>query len=303
MRKFIVFAITALLALTLPVSAYAEEIVADDTAQETEAATEDVAPETEPVTTAAEAVTEEAEAETTAEAAETATEAEETTAAESTAETENAAETETDELSALLDVATPEQVELIKQYVLYGIKSLPVSERVKLFLLDQLNAIMWIVVSAAMIAFAVVNRLTSKKHTDEAATMTDNAIEFAKLGQSAMEEASKGMKQISEDSAKLMTEILIEAKSRFDRNELEVAKYVDDASEKIKSITAEASATLRESSERENALTEALLLTDQIVAYLIENSALPEVERDRMTKISEQIAAQIEDVKNAKEAN
>ena len=235
------------------------------------------------------------------EAAESLTEADTASADELVTDTNNAAETETDELSALLDVATPEQVELVKQYILYGIKSLPVSERVKLFLLDHLDVIMWLIAAIAVVVFAVSNRLASKKHTDEANKMTDNAIEIAERGQNAMDEAQKKMDAFAAETAKIIENVLEEAKKRLDDNALEVRKYVDGAAEKIEAAEKSASDVMQQASERDTAMTEAVLLTNQIIAYLIEKSYLPEVEKDSMAAISAKIADQIEKAKKSKE--
>ena len=281
MKRFIIFTMTLLLVISLPLC-----VSADDSAE---------------VTGGAETIT---ETTTTAEtAAESLTEAEEVTEGETTAETENAAETETDELSAMLDVATPEQIEIMKQYMLYGIKSLPVSERVKLFLLDHLNALMWVVAAAALLIFAVSNRLTSKKHTDEAATMTNNAIELANIGQKSMEDAQNKIQSTERQFAEMMDHVKSDLDKCLEENAKNMAEFMENAMNRLESISQSANNAMRDTSEREKALTEALLLNEEITAYMIEHSALPEVERDRMTKISKKIAAQLREVENEVSGN
>lgn len=269
MKRFIIFAMTMILFISLPLCAHAGDVV--EVTGETESTVE-TTPET---------------------ATESITEAEEVTSGETSADTENAPETETDELSAMLDVATPEQIELIKQYMLYGIKSLPVSERVKLFLLDHLNALMWLVAAAALLIFSVSNRLTSKKHTDEAATMTNNAIELAEIGEKSMADAQKEMQAIKTQCAEMLERVKSDLDNRMEENAKNMADFMEDAVNRLDSILQSANNAMRDTSDREQALTEALLLNEEITAYMIENSALPEVERDRMTTISNKIAEQL----------
>lgn len=292
MKKFFILA-AVLLVLSFPVGASAEDVTAEAT---------------EPQTSVETAV------ETAAETAETATEAEEAAAVESSADTENAAETDTeavtkaeetdtDELADLLDVATPEQIELVKQYILYGIKSLPVSERVKLFMLDNLNAIMWLLAAIAAVVFAITNRLTSKKHTDEAQYMEDKANEAEERSINNLATAEKNMAAMRDACVAAVCETLAVAKKHIDSNREESKRYVDWALEVAKGIADNANAALRENSDRESAMTEALLLSSEITAYLIENSSLPEVERDRMTAIANRIADKIAEAQKPKEVS
>lgn len=271
MKRFIIFAMTLLLIISLPLCVSAEDVAEG--------------------TGGAESVTEITD--TTYTATEAITAAEEVTEGKTTTDTENAPETETDELSDLLDVATPEQIELVKQYILYGIKSLPVSERVKLFLLDHLNALMWAVAAAALLIFAVSNRRTSKKHTDEAATFTSNAIELAEFGTKSMADAQKEMQGIKIRCAEMLEQVRSDLDNRMEENAKNMAEFMKDAVNRLDSILQSANNAMRDASEREQALTEALLLNEEITAYMIENSALPEVERDRMAKISHKIADQL----------
>ena len=289
MRKIFILAAAVLLILSFPVGASAEEVTEPQTSVETVI-------------------------ETAAETAELATETEEAAAVESATDTENAAETateavteaeetETDDLAGLLDVATPEQIELVKQYILYGIKSLPVSERVKLFLLDNLNAVMWLLAAIAAVVFAITNRLTSKKHTDEAQYMEDKANEAEERSIKNLAAAEENMEAMRDACVAVVCETLAVAKKHIDSNSEESKRYVDEALEFAKGIADNANAALRENSDRESAMTEALLLSSEITAYLIENSSLPEVERDRMTAIANRIAEKIAEVQKPKEVS
>lgn len=293
MKKFFILAAAVLLILSFSFGASAEDVTAEVTEPQTSAETV---------------------VETDAEAAELATEAEEDTAVESAAATGNAAETateavteeeetETDDLAGLLDVATPEQIELVKQYILYGIKSLPVSERVKLFMLDNLNAIMWLLAAVAAVVFSITNRLTSKKHTDEAQYMEDKANEAEERSIKNLAAAEENMEAMRLACEKFVSDVYKNAQERMDETGNAARVYVDSAIEMAKAIAESAETALRETAERENAMTEALLLTDEIMAYLIQNSALPEVEKDRMTVIANKIAAQIKEVKKPKEVS
>lgn len=297
MRKIFILAAAVLLVLSFPVGASAEDVTAEVTEPQTFVETV---------------------VETAAETAELATETEEATAVESATDTENAAETateaateavteaeetETDDLAGLLNVATPEQIELVKQYILYGIKSLPVSERVKLFMLDNLNAIMWLLAAIAAVVFAVTNRLTSKKHTDEAQYMEDKANEAEERSIKNLAAAEENMEAMRDACVAAVCETLAVAKNHIDSNSAESKKYVDKALEFAKGIADNANAALRENSDRESAMTEALLLSSEITAYLVENSSLPEVERDRMTAIANRIAEKIAEAQKPKEVS
>lgn len=293
MRKIFILAAAVLLILSFPVGASAEDVTA------------------EPQTSVETVI------ETAAETAELATETEEAAAVDSTADTGNAAETateaateavteavtETDELTDLLNVATPEQIELVKQYILYGIKSLPVSERVKLFLLDNLNAVMWLLAAVAAVVFAITNRLTSKKHTDEAQYMEDKANEAEERSIKNLAAAEENMEAMRDACVAAVCETLAVAKKHIDSNSEESKRYVDGVMEFAKGIADNANAALRENSDRESAMTEALLLSSEITAYLIENSSLPEVERDRMTAIANRIAEKIAEAQKPKEVS
>lgn len=290
MKKIFILAAAVLLILSFPVGASAEDVTA------------------EPQTSVETVI------ETAAETAELATETEEATAVESATDTENAAETateavteaeetETDELTDLLNVATPEQIELVKQYILYGIKSLPVSERVKLFLLDNLNAVMWLLAAIAAIVFAITNRLTSKKHTDEAQYMEDKANEAEERSIKNLAAAEENMEAMRDACVAAVCETLAVAKKHIDSNSEESKRYVDGVLEFAKRHADNANSALRENSDRESAMTEALLLSSEITAYLIENSSLPEVERDRMTAIANRIAEKIAEAQKPKEVS
>ena len=294
MRKIFILAAAVLLILSFPVGASAKDVTA------------------EPQTSVETVI------ETAAETAELATETEEAAAVESATDTENATETateavteaateeeetETDDLAGLLDVATPEQIELVKQYILYGIKSLPVSERVKLFLLDNLNAVMWLLAAIAAVVFAITNRLTSKKHTDEAQYMEDKANEAEERSIKNLAAAEENMEAMRDACVAAVCETLAVAKKHIDSNSEESKRYVDGVMEFAKGIADNANSALRENSDRESAMTEALLLSSEITAYLIENSSLPEVERDRMTAIANRIAEKIAEVQKPKEVS
>lgn len=294
MKKIFILAAAVLLILSFPVGVGAEDVTAEpqtsaETVIETAAETAELATETEEAA-AVESATD------TGNAAETATEA----ATEAVTEEE---ETEIDDLAGLLDVATPEQIELVKQYILYGIKSLPVSERVKLFMLDNLNAIMWLLAAIAAIVFAITNRLTSKKHTDEAQYMEDKANEAEERSIKNLAAAEENMEAMRDSCVAAVCETLAVAKKHIDSNSEESKRYVDGVMEFAKGIADNANSALRENSDRESAMTEALLLSSEITAYLIENSSLPEVERDRMTAIANRIAEKIAEAQKPKEVS
>ena len=296
MKKALVLMTAILLVLATPVVASAEDMTADvETVAETV---------TEVETETAEEVTAETEAETAAEATEAHTEAEETEVEEETDEAVTEAQTETDELAGLLDVATPEQIEIIKQYIAYGVSALPASERVKLFLMDNLESLAWIVAAVAFAVFCIVNRLTAKKSDDNARKMTDNAIEIAEYGQKVAEAAREGMEQIkeevysriasSEEKTDWLSKEAVEALGRI----------ADQIVEKVEAVEQKADEAVIDSANKESGLTEAVIMFSEVVAYLVEHShSLPEWERDKMTAIINDGKAKIGEVTTHEESH
>lgn len=272
MNKFIAFAITVLLILFIPLGVCAEDVT-----------------NSESITT-----------ETAEEAAETPTETEEDMAAEKPADPLIEAESE---LAALLGASTPEQVETVKKYLEYGLRILPLSERVKLIAIDYIGAAAWVLVAIAFVVMGVVHLRSNKKTSDNNTIIINNAIEAVNTGaetaNKAAETADKAADRVERVTAAALDaarEIAKNADERFKGAAADLVRLIEEANSEVK-------ATVKGLTDRETAMTEALLLTQQITAYLLEVSELPEVERDSMTVIANRITDKINEIKTSKEVS
>lgn len=268
MKKVAILFLAMLMVLALPVVSFAEDLTTEaETIEET--ATE--------------------AAETTVEV-DTAEEVVETTAADTEEQTES------DELTELLDVATPEQIENIKKYIAYGVASLPVSEKIKLIILDHIDTLAWLVAAAAFIVFCVINRLTGKRSDDSARLMTNNAIEIAENGQRCTELARESIEKLDEEIRERLS-------AAGKKTEDLTAKTIDEMKEFAEKILGEtakieenAEKALADAARKESGLAETVALFCGVVGYLVENSTLPEWERDRMTAMIADGKRKIEEV-------
>ena len=310
MKKVFFLLLAVILVLSATVVAYAEETTETaetteitETATETETETaETEEPETE--TTEAETTEEVTETETVTEAAEASTETTETEVEEVTTEAATEADTETDELAGLLDVATPEQVETIRKYLEYGVSSLPVSEKVKLILLDYIDEASWILMAVAFVVFCVINHLTNKKSDDNAQAMTDNAIEIAEEGGKRVEAAKNAMENIEQEILAKLAEDGINTKQLTDQAVATVLEIANDVLAKAEEMNKHAEDKMAEVSQRETGLTEAVTMFSEIIGFMLEHtSSLPEWERDRVTTILMNGKAKIEEVTTRDESH
>ena len=251
-----------------------------------------------PVVSYAEELTTEAEIieETAAEAVETTAETETAEEVVETTATDTEAQTEPDELTELLDVATPEQIENIKKYIAYGVASLPVSEKIKLIILDHIDTLAWLVAAAAFIVFCVLNRMTGKRSDDNARLMTNNAIEIAENGQRCTELAREAMEKLDEE----IRERLSAAGKQTEALTVKTLDGMKEFADKILGETAKieenAEKALADVARKESGLAETVALFCGVVGYLVENSTLPEWERDRMTALIADGKRKIEEV-------
>ena len=260
MRKFYITLMTILLVLTMTVSAGATE--ADE-------------PMTEPVT----------------EAAETPTEAVETVTEEAATEAQTEAETspiEADsEISAMLNTATPEQIEQIKEYIIYGISALPLPDQVRVFTAENLNAIAWIVAGVTFLLFFIGNRISKKSWSDSMTVMNNNMAEVYDDAQEMVEEAksqtagllkeiNKALKSSEEKSAAMLEE----ARACTERALTTLEKRSTELFGKAKEGTDAAIKALEEEKKRETGLTESEVMMAKVLCDLVQNSNLPQWKKD-----------------------
>ena len=260
MRKFYIILMTILLVLTMTVSASATEYA-------------------EPMT---EAVTE---------AAETPTEAVETVTEEAATEAPTEAETspiEADsEISAMLNTATPEQIEQIKEYIIYGISALPLPDQVRVFAAENLNAIAWIVAGVTFLLFFIGNRISKKSWSDSMTVMNNNMAEVYDAAQEMVEEAKSQMAGILKEINKALQSseeksaaMLEEARACTERALTTLEERSTELFEKAKEGTDAAIKALEEEKNRETGLTESEVLMATVLCDLVQNSSLPQWKKD-----------------------
>jgi hypothetical protein len=241
----------------------------------------------------AEDVTTEIPTDTATETAESPTEAETETAAEM--ETETATDT-VDELAELLGAATPEQVENLRQYLLYGLKTLPFSERVKLALLDHIDIIAWILVGIAFVVMGMYTIRSNKRRSDEGRTQTGNAFAMYEEGTERSEAAAERI----EASETRIANITTAAFAAIEKAGQNADKTLKDTSDKmlqmVKESNAEAAKVMAETKAKETALTEAVLTMCDLLVRLINDSDIPEADRDAYTRIYKTAIERIKEV-------
>lgn len=260
MKKFYITLMTILLVLIMTVSAgatdYAEPM--------TEDAIEDVTEAEEMPTKAIESVTED-----------TATEA----------------QTEADsDISAILNAATPEQIEKIEQFIIYGVSTLPFPDQVRVFCAENLEAIAWIVFGIIFLASVIGFCKSRKKNTREIQTMTDNAIAIVEQAQKNMKDmntkmnennakAKADMAEALEAFTLMITEVRADIKAQMDDTEKKSEKAIAEADE----VTKAAIKLMEELKSRETGLTESEVLMATILNDLVQNSNLPQWKKDEFS--------------------
>lgn len=259
MRKFYIILMTILLVLTMTVSAGATEYA-------------------EPMTEAP------------TEAAETPTEAVETV----TEEVATEAPTEEDkEISDILNGATPEQIENIKQYIIYGINTLPFPDQVRVFCAENLNAIAWILAAAAFVVFFIGNRRSNKKLSAEATIMTNNAVDIAEKAEETVERSEKiiamngaNMKAALDKNNERVEKAMADAVNCMEKVLVKAQEGVDDARKAIAELSA-----------KETGLTEAEALMATLLNDLLQSSSLPQWKKDEFSIHLREGISKIEEVK------
>lgn len=288
MRKVFLLLLAVVLVAVCPIAAYAEDVT------ETDAETVETVETVTEAETTEETVTDE---ETAEEATEAPTEAEETTVEEVTTDTEEATEEATDELDALLNVATPEDIEKIKNYIIYGVSVLPFSEKATMFILENINPISWVVVGLIIVVAVVVYLAGNKKQYDDNVILNDNAIEAykasaadSKLARAMMEEIAVALTRRM-DKAERSAQIREEANiSRMDEH---MAKVLDNAEETVRKATE----AMQDVANRETAVTEASMMVCRVIQFLTDHSkAIPEWDRDNLNAMLAEATAKIEEV-------
>ena len=294
MRKVFLLLLAVVLVAVCPLSAYAEDVTETD-AETAETVTE--AETTEETVTAEETVTDE----TAEEATEAPTEAEETTVEEVTTDTEETAEeaTEeaTDELDALLNVATPEDIEKIKNYIIYGVSVLPFSEKATMFILENINPISWVVVGLIIVVAVVMYLAGNKKQYDDNVILNDNAIEAYKACAADSNQARDKIKEIAVALTRRMEEAERAAQSREESNlsrmDEHMAKVLADAAETVRKATE----AMQDVANRETAVTESTMMVCRVIQFLTDHSkAIPEWDRDDLNAMLADATAKIEEV-------
>lgn len=294
MRKVFLLLLAVVLVAVCPLSAYAEDVTETD-AETAETVTE--AETTEETVTAEETVTDE----TAEEATEAPTEAEETTVEEVTTDTEETAEeaTEeaTDELDALLNVATPEDIEKIKNYIIYGVSVLPFSEKATMFILENINPISWVVVGLIIVVAVVMYLAGNKKQYDDNVILNDNAIEAYKACAADSNQARDKIKEIAVALTHRMEEAERAAQSREESNlsrmDEHMAKVLADAAETVRKATE----AMQDVANRETAVTESTMMVCRVIQFLTDHSkAIPEWDRDNLNAMLADATAKIEEV-------
>lgn len=264
MRKFYITLMTILLVLTMTVSAGATE--ADE-------------PMTEAVT---EVVTEAAETPT--EAVETMTEE---VATEAPTEAETSPNEADSELAAVLNMATPEQIEKIEQFIIYGVSTLPFPDQVRVFAAENLNAIAWIVAGVTFLLFFIGNRISKKSWSDSMTVMNNNMAEAYDAAQEMVEEAKsqtagllKEINKALQSSEEKSAAMLEEARACTERALTTLEERSTELFEKAKEGTDAAIKALEEEKKRETGLTESEVLMATVLCDLVQNSNLPQWKKD-----------------------
>ncbi len=260
MKKIFVIAMTVLVVMMAVVGAGAEELV-----------TEDIT-----------------------EAAETSTETQEETAEEVTTEPETDAETSHEEadteLNALLEGATPEQIENIKQYIIYGISALPLPDQVRAFASEYLDAIAWLLAGTMFLLFFIGNRMTKKSLSDAMATNNNNMVEAYDDAKKIVENATKSAAETAEQvkmalqiAEEKCQKIMEESRENSEKYTESMTKAVNDVLNEAKTTSDVIMKAFNELLDRESGMTEAEVMMAKVLCDLVSNSSLPETKKDEFT--------------------
>lgn len=229
--------------------------------------------------------------------------AEETAESPAETETETVAETDTetaeelaDELAELLGASTPEQVENIRQYLLYGLKTLPFSERVKLALLDHIDIIAWILVGIAFVVMGGYTIRSNKRRGDESKTMTDNAVALYGEGVERSKAAAKRIEEAETRIANITTAAFTAIKEAGQVADKTLHETADELLQMVRESNAESAKVVAEAAAKDTVFAEALLTICYLLVRLINDSDIPEADRDAYTRIYNTAIERIKEV-------
>lgn len=267
MKKIIYIMATMLVALSLAVGVSAEDITTEITAETIE--------------------------ETATEAEESTTEAETETVAEMGTET---ATEPTDELAELLGASTPEQVEIVKQYLLYGLQTLPFSERAKLALMDHIDIIAWILVGVAFVVMGLLTIHSNKRRGDDSKAMTDNAVALYGEGVERSKAAAKSIEESETRIANITTAALAAIKEAGQASDKTLHETADKLIQMVKESNAEAAKVVADAAAKDSVFAKALLTMCDLLVRLVNDSDIPEADRDAYTRIYNTAVERIKEV-------
>lgn len=245
------------------------------------------------VSVSAEDITAEIPVETAEETAESPTEAETDTVTEM--DTETAAEL-ADELAELLGASTPEQVENIRQYLLYGLKTLPFSERVKLVLLDHIDIIAWILVGIAFVVMGGYTIRSNKRRSDDSRREGEDSRALYEEGTERSEAAAKRIEESETRIANITTEAFAAIEKVGQTADKTLHETADKLIQMVKESNAEAAKVMAEAKAKETALAETVLTMCDLLVRLINDSDIPEADRDAYTRIYNKALERIKEV-------
>lgn len=229
--------------------------------------------------------------------------AEEATESPVETDTEEAAEMDTetspdtvDELAELLGASTPEQVENIRQYLLYGLKTLPFSERVKLVLLDHIDIIAWILVGVAFVVMGGYTIRSNKRRSDDSRREGEDSRALYEEGTERSEAAAERIEESETRIANITTEAFAAIKEAGQTADKTLHETADKLIQMVKESNAEAAKVMAEAKAKETALTEAVLTMCDLLVRLINDSDIPEADRDAYTRIYNAAVERIKEV-------
>lgn len=263
MKKTIYIMATVLVALSLTVGIYAED------------------------------VTTEIPTETITETAESPVETETETVAEMDTETDTEP---VDELAELLGASTPEQVEIVKQYLLYGLQTIPFSERAKIVLMDNIDIIAWILVGVSFVVMGLLTIHSNKRRGDDSKTMTDNATALYGEGVERSEAAAQRIEESETRIANITTAAFAAIKEAGQASDKTLRETSDKLIQMVKESNAESAKVMAETKATETVIAEATLTMCDLLVRLVNDSDIPEADRDAYTRIYNTAIERIKEV-------
>jgi hypothetical protein len=161
-------------------------------------------------------------------------------------DTETAAEPVDEQLAELLGAATPEQVENLRQYLLYGLKTLPFSERVKLALLDHIDIVAWIMVGVAFVLMGSLTIRSNKRRSDDSRTEGENAQALYEEGTERSEAAAERIEASETRIANITTAAFAAIEKAGQNADKTLRETADKLIQMVKESNAEAAKVMAE---------------------------------------------------------